>query len=141
MSTLKTNTISHLSSGFNNVVTHTDASGTVNAAHCRAWVNFNGTGTVAINAQFNVSSITDNGTGDYTVNFSNAMSDANYVVSGTSSGRNGVDWVHTLGINPTDSSGNPILKSTSQVRIVSFTNYSGSPGGQDVNGISVLIHR
>jgi hypothetical protein len=49
---------------------------------CRAWVNFNGTGTVAIRASFNVSSITDNGTGDYTVNFTNAMPDANYQVSG-----------------------------------------------------------
>ncbi len=47
---------------------------------CRAWVNFNGTGTVAIRGSGNVSSITDNGTGDYTVNFSNAMSDANYSV-------------------------------------------------------------
>ena len=45
---------------------------------CRAWVKFNGTGTVAINASGNVSSITDNGTGDYTVNFTTAMSDANY---------------------------------------------------------------
>jgi hypothetical protein len=45
---------------------------------CRAWVNFNGTGTVAIRASFNVSSITDNGTGDYTVNFTTAISDANY---------------------------------------------------------------
>lgn len=45
---------------------------------CRAWVNFNGTGTVAIRASGNVSSITDNGTGDYTVNFTTAMSDANY---------------------------------------------------------------
>lgn len=53
---------------------------------CRAWVNFNGTGTVAIRASGNVSSITDNGTGDYTVNFTTAMSDANYssVVSGGS---------------------------------------------------------
>jgi hypothetical protein len=48
---------------------------------CRAWVNFNGTGTVAIRASGNVSSITDNGTGDYTVNFSTAMPDANYAVS------------------------------------------------------------
>ena len=79
MSTLQTNKIQHLTSGFNNIVTHTDGAGTVNAAHCRVWVNFNGTGTVAINAQFNVSSITDNGTGDYTVNFSNALADANYV--------------------------------------------------------------
>ena len=45
---------------------------------CRAWVNFNGTGTVAIRASGNVSSITDNGTGDYTVNFTTAMPDANF---------------------------------------------------------------
>jgi hypothetical protein len=48
------------------------------AYDCRAWVNFNGTGTVAIRASGNVSSITDNGTGDYTVNFTTAMPDANY---------------------------------------------------------------
>jgi hypothetical protein len=46
----------------------------------KAWVNFNGTGTVAIRASYNVSSITDNGTGDYTLNFTNAMTDANYAV-------------------------------------------------------------
>jgi hypothetical protein len=45
---------------------------------CKAWVNFNGTSTVAIRAQFNVSSITDNGTGDYTVNFATALADADY---------------------------------------------------------------
>lgn len=44
----------------------------------KAWVNFNGTGTVAIRASGNVSSITDNGTGDYTVNFTTAMTDINY---------------------------------------------------------------
>jgi hypothetical protein len=49
-----------------------------NAYGCRAWVNFNGTGTVAIRASGNVSSITDNNTGDYTVNFTTAMPDANY---------------------------------------------------------------
>ena len=47
---------------------------------CRAWVNFNGTGTVAIRASGNVSSITDNGSGDYTVNFTTAMPDVNYSV-------------------------------------------------------------
>ena len=50
---------------------------------CRAWVSFNGTGTPAIRGSGNVSSITDNGTGDYTVNFTTAMPDANYCVSGT----------------------------------------------------------
>jgi hypothetical protein len=44
----------------------------------KAWVNFDGTGTVAIRDSFNVSSITDNGTGDYTVNFTTAMPNANY---------------------------------------------------------------
>ena len=47
----------------------------------RAWVNFNGTGTVAIRASGNVSSITDNGVGDYTVNFTTAMADRNYSVT------------------------------------------------------------
>jgi hypothetical protein len=47
----------------------------------KAWVNFNGTGTVAIRSSYNVSSITDNGTGAYTVNFSTAMSDANYYMN------------------------------------------------------------
>ena len=45
---------------------------------CRAWVNFDGTGTPAIRGSGNVSSITDNGTGDYTVNFTTAMPDTNY---------------------------------------------------------------
>ena len=49
---------------------------------CKAWVNFNGVGTVAIRGSYNVSSITDNGTGDYTVNFTTAMPNANYCISG-----------------------------------------------------------
>jgi hypothetical protein len=60
-----------------------DSAGTQIGTFCRAWVNFNGTGTVAIRASFNVSSITDNGTGNYTVNFTNALPDANYSIAGT----------------------------------------------------------
>jgi hypothetical protein len=56
-------------------------SGTAPLYAARAWVNFNGTGTPAIRASGNVSSITDNGTGDYTVNFTTAMPDANYAVA------------------------------------------------------------
>jgi len=52
------------------------------AYDCRAWVNFNGTGAVSIRASGNVSSITDNGTGDYTVNFTTAMPDVDYGFSG-----------------------------------------------------------
>lgn len=56
--------------------------GLVAGGLCRAWVNFNGTGTVAIRAAHNVSSITDNGgLGNYTVNLATAMPDAHYAVS------------------------------------------------------------
>lgn len=58
-----------------------NASGDAPIYACRAWVNFNGTGTVAIRASGNVSSITDNGVGDYTVNFTTAMPDINYSAS------------------------------------------------------------
>ena len=57
-----------------------NATGSAPIYACRAWVNFDGTGTVAIRASGNVSSITDNGPGDYTVNFTTAMEDANYAV-------------------------------------------------------------
>ena len=61
---------------------------------CRAWVNFNGTGTVAIRASGNVSSITDNGTGDYTVNLTTAMPDGNYAATQMimSNNTNGAGW-------------------------------------------------
>ena len=64
-----------------------NVSGTQVGTFCRAWVNFDGTGTVAIRQSFNVSSITDNGVGNYTVNFTTAMPDANYsaVCSGSRS--------------------------------------------------------
>lgn len=60
------------------VKTALNASGSAPIYACRAWVNFDGTGTVAIRASGNVSSITDNATGDYTVNFTTAMPDANF---------------------------------------------------------------
>lgn len=63
--------------------TQLNASGSAPIYACRAWVNFNGTGTVAIRASGNVTSITDNGTGDYTVNFTTAMPDANYAIVAT----------------------------------------------------------
>ena len=58
----------------------------------KAWVNFNGTGTVAIRASYNVSSITDNGTGDYTVNFTTALADANYSFVATSNDGGGARY-------------------------------------------------
>jgi|SRR6056300_976494 len=60
-----------------------NVSGSAPVYASRAWVNFNGTGTVAIRASGNVSSITDNGTGNYTINFTTAMPDANYAAVAT----------------------------------------------------------
>lgn len=75
MSTLKCTTLSK-QDGSASVPVDTVVNGSA-----KAWVNFNGTGTVAIRASFNVSSITDNGTGDYSVNFSAAFADANYAAA------------------------------------------------------------
>ena len=88
-----------------------------NAYGCRAWVNFNGTGTVAIRASGNVSSITDNGTGDYTVNFTTAMVDANYAVIGTAGSGSGASKA-TIDV-PT------ATPTTSAVRLVA-SNYVGT---------------
>ncbi|MDO8985348.1 pyocin knob domain-containing protein [Cypionkella sp.] len=75
----------------NEIPTALNASGSAPIYACRAWVNFNGTNTVAIRSSGNVSSITDNGVGNYTVNFTTAMDDADFsaVASGQSS--NSVD--------------------------------------------------
>jgi hypothetical protein len=77
----------------------------------RAWVNFNGDGTVAIRASGNVSSITDNGTGDYTLNFTTSMRDANYSVVG--SGRNGTTRQVIFSIETTVST--PLTTSSARV--------------------------
>ena len=59
----------------------------------KAWVNFNGDGVVAIRAGYNVSSITDNGVGQYTINFATNMVDANYCINGTA-GENTNDLIN-----------------------------------------------
>ena len=66
-----------------------NATGSAPVYACRAWVNFDGTGTVSIRESGNVSSITDNGVGDFTVNFSTAMPDANYAVAGMTAADSG----------------------------------------------------
>ena len=78
MSTLAVGTIKSISSAAS---VFQNSSGTEKGQLCKAWVNFNGSGTVAIRDSFNVSSITDNGTGDYTVTYTNAMSDVNYAAA------------------------------------------------------------
>jgi hypothetical protein len=111
MSTLATTNLKHASSASNNVVldssgnttlatakitTLADSAGAntstpaeIASGRAKAWVNFDGTGTVAIRASYNVSSITDVGTGTYTINFTNALADANYAWVGSRGGQGG----------------------------------------------------
>jgi hypothetical protein len=115
MSTLKLGTIATQDG-----TESTDVTNVVNGS-AKAWVNFNGIGTVAIRRGFNVSSITDNGTGNYTVNFTTAMTDANYTVvlqsTGFSLANIGGNIViagaYTTGAN---------LKSTTQLQLQTFAN-------------------
>jgi|TARA_Y100000015_G_scaffold41666_1_gene48054 hypothetical protein len=79
MSTVKAANLQNTGSG---APAFKNSSGTEIGQLAKAWVNFNGTGTVAIRDSFNVSSIADNGTGEYQVNFTNAMEDVNYAVAG-----------------------------------------------------------
>jgi hypothetical protein len=95
------------------------ASGSAPSYSARAWVNFNGTGTPAARASGNISSIGDNGVGDYTINFATAMSDANYVVNFGATGAIGVNanagaWYPNV---KTDVNGDPVAKTSSAVRI------------------------
>lgn len=80
--------------GFTSALGITQTAGNAPYYGARAWVNFNGTGTVAIRASQNISSITDNGVGSYTLNFTVPMEDSNFVVMGTSEHDAGtsVDW-------------------------------------------------
>ena len=98
-----------------------NATGSAPVYACRAWVNFNGTGTVAIRASGNVSSISDIGTGLYRVNFTTAMPDTNYAIvaiSGGAGGTLGDDSVASLGAVPSSTSQTPTL------RFKNFSNYN-----------------
>jgi len=93
-----------------------DGTGTQIGTLCRAFVNFNGTGTVAIRASFNVSSITDNGTGDYTVNFTTALPDINYSVNTTCSSNGTNNFIVTT-VFTNASTGANVAPTTSAARI------------------------
>lgn len=74
-----------------------NASGSAPIYACRAWVLFNGTGTVAISTSGNVSSITDNGVGNYGINFVTAMPDASYCMVGSAVGESGSTYSSLVG--------------------------------------------
>jgi uncharacterized protein (AIM24 family) len=96
---------------------------------CRAWVNFNGTGTVAIRASGNVSSITDNGTGLYTANFTTAMPDENY---------NAVFGCRSDGLRFSLEAGDSPIRTTTSLRVYSL---SGANAPIDNAFMSVSIFR
>lgn len=107
MSTLRVNNITDTSGGSSNLSVPGAA---------EAWVNFNGTGTVAIRAQMNVSSITDNGVGDYTVNFTTALADANYTpIMGCTMLNSSYNSV-SYNVYPSSGSTVPFTKTTSALR-------------------------
>ena len=107
-----------------------DPPGTAGLFFARAWVNFDGTGTVAIRASGNVSSLTDNGTGDYSVNFTTSMPDANYGVSG-SAGLIGSPGGRTFEVK------SATAPTTSGVTVL-VSNASGTPGDYDFVSASVF---
>ena len=110
--------------------------GSVSTAYgCRACVNFNGTGTVAIRGSGNVASITDNGTGDYTVNFTTAMTDVNYATFGSGvTGTNDDDTGrYLLGVKGTSTT------TTSSVRVVNvWAGDGGTLGDKAIATISIF---
>jgi hypothetical protein len=97
---------------------------------CRAWVNFNGTGTIAIRGSGNVSSITDNGTGNYFINFASALTDANYSVTGIGG--------HIVGVVTTFSSVREGTRTTSGVQVDYFT---VSSTYYDTNDANIAVFR
>ncbi len=109
------------------------AGGAVNAINsCTAWVNFNGTGTVAIRNSYNVSSITDNGTGIYTINFSSAMANTNYAL-GTFARHDGTNYGKIVA-----SANSNAAKTTSGVQIHTGTS-NASTSTTDSPEVGVLI--
>ena len=133
-------TTAHLTSAgdsLKNIIVNSDADGVIvgtsgiNASRiAKAWVNFNGTGTVAIRSSYNISSITDQATGFYVANFSTAMSDTDYFVN-VNSGWNTVTWgVPMFGTI----SGESTPFTTSKVGVV-----TNSPDDSDVDNAYVMI--
>ena len=114
-------------------------SGTAPLYMCRAWVNFNGTGTVAIRASGNVTSITDNNVGNYTVNFTNAMPDANYAVTfGVGGGGSGLNSGFVAGVLTSTQYGTASNKTTTALQ---FTTGDYTATLRDLGEIYVAIFR
>jgi hypothetical protein len=106
----------------------------------KAWVCFNGTGTPAINAQSNVSSITDNGVGDYTVNFTASLADNDYAVTGSGQYAAADNYVGLV-VYVRGSTTAQNYKLTTSVRIIATITPSQGTATVDSNDVSVVITR
>jgi len=117
MSTVKAANLQNTGSG---APVFKNSSGTEIGQLVKAWVNFNGAGTVAINDSFNVASLTDNGTGDYTVTFTNAMANANYCVATSSPVTSDQGSAYSFGLRFTGNpdTGSPTTKTTAAIRLM-----------------------
>ena len=104
---------------------------------CRAWVNFNGTGTVAIRASGNVSSITDNSTGNYTMNMTTALVDADYSIMGMTTG-NSTDNLRALSLAGVAGNG-ATTKTTTACNVV--TGSTATTSKVDMADISLAVFR
>lgn len=104
----------------------------------RAWVNFNGTGTIAIRASGNVSSITDGGAGNYTVNFTTAMQDTNYSVCTTARRVSANDFNFGAMLRGTTSAGTNYPLSTSSCNVICGTVTNATFADSDVFCVSVF---
>jgi hypothetical protein len=116
--TLNANALTNTTGSFSGDLSFNSGYGSAAVAYgCRAWVNFNGTGTVAIRASGNVSSITDNATGNYTINFTTAMPDINYCVCSNGSPAYGVADFTSVGLFSTAAAAE-VAPTVSAARIV-----------------------
>ena len=122
-----------------NVKTELNATGDAPLFACRAWVNFNGTGTVAIRESGNVDSITDSGVGKYSVNFLESMEDANYSAVGSCTKGNNNDNANAL-IQIGGASTNYATSQTADLVKVQ-TIYPSNLNYQDPDIVSVAIFR
>lgn len=116
------------------IKTALNASGTAPIYACRAWVNFNGTGTVAIRASGNVSSITDLGVGSYTVNCTIPMPDANYCV--VFSGSN-VWGVNNMCYSVATNGASEAIPTTTSISVTSI-NQNGVSGDSKYSMVSIF---
>lgn len=97
-----------------------NANGSAPVYACRAWVNFDGTGTVAIRASGNVSSITDNGVSIYTINFITPMEDINYcaIASSNAINNSGNGYIMTLGLSNYNTDTLSTYRTVSSIRVL-----------------------